>query len=445
MPFSHMTVDRGLLLVYTSYSRAKLAAWLEDQTMRHEALQQIIAILISTYLALTLASCAQPGECIPAIPPPKVIGDQENVPKLKLVAKITPEPRLKQIHSLSRTKVGTTLVIGSQYAVEMSDRLDILTTTPFDWWPPEVDRERLRPVQSARVIATQIDEDAALEFVKWNNPGFTFTFDCVDDDGSYLWSLHGRKDPLQVDSEIFDMILLTTGSMVTDQSIVIASGNPDNEAITLDSRGQVHERHGFDEVILKADKAVWWGHQGNTIALIAQGEDLVRLTTDGAPSTVWSSANPNGRAHRAVSNAFLSLTKVGRPPEGEYLVLAELMPNPTERTTRHVLIRTDARGNVRSARHISVARAHYLAATPVGKPGEGWRVHLHEHRRGYHAFAATLTLFDSSTKPVSTFVIELGYGTTGDGVVFPFVDTEGNHRIWVAWGSELHDFSIELP
>lgn len=413
--------------------------------MRRAPLWRIDSILILACLTPALLSCAQPGECVPAIPPPRVIGDQEDAPTLRLIAQTTPDPRLTQIHSLSRTKDGTTLVIGSQLAVEMSDDLGNLKTTPLDWWPPEVDRDKLRPSQSLRVIATQIDEDPAFEFVRWNSTHFMMEFACVDDDGSFVWSRHSSRDPLHERSDIFDMILLTTESMVTDRSIVIASGNPDSEAITLDSLGQVHERHGFDETILTADKAVWWGHHGNTIALIAQGEDLVRLTTDGAPLTVWSSANPNGRAHRTASNAFLSLTIVGRPPAGEHLVLAELMPNPTERTTRHVLIRTDARGDVLSAGHISIARAHYLAATPVGNDDEGWRVSFHEHRRGYHAFAATLTLFDSSTKPVSTFEIELEYATTADGVVFPFVDKEGNRRIWVAFGAELYDLAIEMP
>lgn len=413
--------------------------------MRSAPLRQIDPFLILACLTPALLSCAQPGECIPAIPPPRVMGDQENAPKLRLVAKATPDRRLTQIHSLSRTKDGTTLAIGSQLVVEMSDGLGILETTPLDWWPPEVDRDTLRPSQSLRVVATQIDDDPAFEFVRWNSTHFMMEFACVDDDGSFVWSRHSSRDPLHERSDIFDMILLTTDSMATDRGIVIASGNPDSEAITLDSLGQVHERHGFEETILTADQAVWWGHHGNTIALIAQDEDLVRLTTDGAPSTVWSSANPDGRAHRAVSNAFLSLTKVGRPPAGEHLVLAELVPNPTERTTRHVLIRTDARGDVLSAGPISIARAHDLAATPVGNDGEGWRVSLHEHRRGYHAFAATLTLFDSSAKPVSAFEIELDSATTADGVVFPFIDQDGNRRIWVAFGAELYDLAIEMP
>ena len=413
--------------------------------MQHALLRQTIFTIALAALPLAVSSCAQPGVCIPPIPQPMVVGDQENAPNLKLLGTITPNMQLSQIHSITRTTTGTTLAIGSQFVVDMSDSLDILKTTQFDWWPPEVDRDKLRPSHSLRVIATQTDEDPAFEFVRWNSTHFMNEFACVDDDGSFAWSLHSSRAPLHKNSDIFDMILLTSESMVTDRGIVIASGNPDNEAITLDSRGHVHERYGFADVILKADQAVWWGHQGNTIALIAQGEDLVRLTTNGAPSTVWSSANPRGRAHRAASNAFLSLTKVGRPPEGEHLVLAELVPNPTERTTRHVLIRTDARGNILGARHISIPRAQYLAATPVGADGAGWRVHLHQNRRGYHAFTATLTLFDSSTRPVSTFFIEPGYGTTGDGVVFPFVDNEGNHRIWVAWGSEFYDFAIEIP
>jgi|GEM_PF-4701956 len=412
--------------------------------MQHALLWQTIFTIVLAALPLAFSSCTQPGLCLPPILPPMVLGDQENAPKLKLLGKATPNSQLRQIHSLTRTEAGTTLAVGSQFAVEMSDGLDILKTTPFDW-SPEVDRDKLRPSHSLRVIATQADEDLALEFVRWNSTHFMVEFACVDDDGSLLWVLHSGKTPLRENSEIFDMILLTSESMTRDRGIVIASGNPDNEAISLDSRGNLHERHGFDHTILTADQAVWWGHQGNTIALIAQGEDLIRLTTDGAPATVWSFANPNGPFHRTASNAFLSLIQVGRPVEGERLVIAELVPNPSERATRHVLIRTDDQGNVLSTKHISTPTAQYLAATPVGEEGEGWRVHLHQNRYGYHAFTATLTLFDSSTRPVSSYVIKPGYGTTGDGVVFPFVDSECRHCIWVAWGLELYDLAIVKP
>ncbi|MEQ9097440.1 MAG: hypothetical protein RIE32_14390 [Phycisphaerales bacterium] len=360
---------------------------------------------------------------------------------MRHVATAGPFQNITMVSHMHRTDRGSVLVVGPLGAVEIDGQKRVLRSVDFDWWPAEVDRQSLRPSPFRKVKPTQLDDDEFLEFVRWDSYQFTTSIDAVDHDGSYLWSLYRSREPLEEESEFFDMMLLTTANMHEDLGIIVASGFPTHEAIILDARAEIVGRQQVPGPLLSSSRATCLsGGAAGTVAIVAAGDEIVRMTAKGVPIQKWKFSELLELPETAKAPRVLSIWSSRATDARERAIVANVV---IDSMSTYWQISLDDDAAIVGAKQIHGQEARYREGAPLVLGGREYSLRA-ETPDANHPSTIASVILATSERDVGSIDLRSSAFVDALPQVVSMGTRDGIEMVWLAWGPEIFEIHVSM-